>query len=84
MGRLQRKLGVLEEEEIGVFLKLHPESPYCYDIKTSSSSNFFKCEKSAYLKKEKKGVFTEFLPIGHFRVPKNLTFKARLSAKPLI
>ena len=22
--------------------------------------------------------------IGHFRVPKNLTFKARLSAKPLI
>ena len=24
------------------------------------------------------------LSIGHFRVPKNLTFKARLSAKPLI
>ena len=23
-------------------------------------------------------------PIGHFRVPNNLTFKARLSAKPLI
>ena len=58
VGRLQRKLGVLEEEEIGVFLKLHPESPYCYDIKTSSSSNFFKCEKNAYLKKGKTGFFT--------------------------
>ena len=56
VGRLQRRLGVLEEEEIGVCRKLHPESPYCYDIKTSSSSNFFKCEKSAYLKKGKKRV----------------------------
>ena len=35
-------------------------------------------------KKKKTFWLSPFKIIGHFRVPKNLTFKARLSAKPLI
>ena len=33
---------------------------------------------------DKRGKARKWILIGHFRVPKNLTFKTRLSAKPLL
>ena len=53
------------------------------------SNSFLNCEEKFHLthnliRRTKCPAFTQAQTIGHFRVPKNLTFKARLSAKPLI